>query len=262
MSEDPRTAWNDGADAWNEFVESGADYHRWEIHGPGLLDACGDIDGLRVLDLGCGQGFFSRQLAQRGARVIGVDLSEKQVEHARAHEARWGHGIEYHALDAARVAQRWPAESFELVTSCMALQDMADAEAVLCAARTLLAPAGRLVFSVPNPGTDTPFREWGRDEQGSKLALHIDRYFESGPRVCHWNMPRLTAHWQTPSWHRTLSEWSALLAQAGFLIRRIHEPRPTRAQVERRPELEAGYRLPFYLVFDAVGGRVAPGPIH
>jgi 2-polyprenyl-3-methyl-5-hydroxy-6-metoxy-1,4-benzoquinol methylase len=255
MSEDPRTAWNGGADAWNTFVESGADYHRWEVHGPGLLDACGAVAGLRVLDLGCGQGFFSRQLAQRGARVVGVDLAEQMVQHARAHEARRPLGIAYHALDAACVAQRWPAGSFDLVTSCMALADMADAAAVLRGARAVLVPAGRLVFSIPNPGTDTPFRAWVRDEQGRKSGLHIDRYFESGRGVCHWIMARLTAHWQTPYWRRTLSEWSALLADAGLLIRRIHEPRPTPEQARRRPELEHCTRLPLYLVFDVVGGE-------
>ncbi len=53
---DSQTAWNTAADAWREFVRSGADYYRLEVHGPALLDACAPLDGMRVLDLGCGDG--------------------------------------------------------------------------------------------------------------------------------------------------------------------------------------------------------------
>lgn len=185
---DAREAWNRGAKAWDEFVEGGADYYRTEVHGPSLLAACGKVRGLRALDLGCGQGYSSRQLAVRGARVV-------------------------------------------------------------------LTEPGRLVFSLPNPLTDTPYREWERDERderGEKLALKIDRYFESGPRVTRWIMARLRARWETPYWYRTLAEWSVLLDEAGFLIRRLHEARPTREQVAQNPALDGCYRLPYFLVFDVV----------
>ena len=81
-----RDAWDAAAAAWDEFVESGAGYYRMEVHGPGLLAACGDIAGLAVLDLGCGQGWASRRLAQRGAKVTGVELTENQLVNARRHE--------------------------------------------------------------------------------------------------------------------------------------------------------------------------------
>jgi len=120
---DPAAAWGEAADAWDAFVESGADYHRTELHGPALLDVCGDVRGLRVLDLGCGQGWFSRRPAGRGARVVGVDAAAPMIAHARRHEAARPLGIVYHHLDAARVAERWPAGAFDLVTACMALHD-------------------------------------------------------------------------------------------------------------------------------------------
>jgi hypothetical protein len=88
------------------------------------------------------------------------------------------------------------------------------------------------------------------DEAGQIGALKIDRYFESGPTVCRWGMQRLTYHWDTPYWHHTISEWSALIAEAGFLIRRLLEPRPTVEHVERNPRLEDSNRLPAFLIFD------------
>ena len=81
----------------------------------------------------------------------------------------------------------------------------------------------------------------------------IDRYFESGPGVIPWNMALLSAHWETPRWYMTLSGWSDMIADAGFMIRRMAEPRPTGEQVRQNPDLEDCYRLPYFLVFDLAG---------
>ncbi|HHP7232482.1 MAG TPA: class I SAM-dependent methyltransferase [Xenococcaceae cyanobacterium] len=247
-----QAAWNRGADAWNHFVESKADYYRIEVHAPALLAACEPVENLKVLDLGCGQGFFCRTLAKSGAIVVGVDIAEKQIEWASLHEQQQPLGIEYQTIAAEEVSKHWSSQSFDLVTACMSLQDMADVGSSLQAAFMVLRSGGRMVFSVPHPGTDTPLRQWELDESGKKVALKIDRYFESGSTVCQWKMHRLKYHWQTPYWRYTLSQWSSLIEKAGFTIRRLHEPRPTLEQVQNKPELEDCYRLPYFLIFDLV----------
>jgi 2-polyprenyl-3-methyl-5-hydroxy-6-metoxy-1,4-benzoquinol methylase len=245
-------AWNAGAAAWDQFVESGADYYRVDVHAPALLAACEPLHNRRVLELGCGQGFFCRALARRGARVSGVDIADGQIALARSYEEQERLGIEFFSMPAQAVASFWPPDSFDLVTGCMSLQDMADVRATLEAAFSVLRAPGRLVFSIPHPGTDTPFRQWEQDEAGNNVAFKIDRYFESGATVCNWNMSRLSYHWVTPSWRYTLSEWSSLIAEAGFLIRRLEEPRPTAEQVQDNPHLDDCYRLPYFLIFDLV----------
>ena len=249
-----RRAWDYGAAAWDEFVESGADYYRTEVHGPALLAACGDVRGACILDVGCGQGFFSRRLASSQARVVGIDFSEQQIGNARRHEDERPLGIAYHVMDAANIGDHWPAGAFDVVTACMSLQDMPDPRRVFEGAHRLLKREGRVVFSIPNPGVDTPFRKWDWNERGEKAALKIDRYFESGPRSCAWRMTRLVYQWETPYWYRTLSEWTSLTAGAGFLIRRIDEPRPTSEQVQRNRDLDDCYRLPYFLVLELVKG--------
>jgi hypothetical protein len=109
-----------------------------------------------------------------------------------------------------------------------------------------------MIFSVLHPCTDTPFRQWELDEDGERGALKIDHYFESGPTVCRWRMARLSYHWDTPCWRLTLSEWSDLTARAGFLIRRLYEPRPTLEQVERNRRIDDAYRPPLFLIFELV----------
>ncbi len=219
-----------------------------------MLRACGDVAGKRVIDLGCGQGYFSRQLAEAGAKVTGVDISAKQIAKAEAHERDRPLGVVYQLRDAAALADAWNAHTFDLATACMALHDMPDAAAVLAAVRNALVPDGRFVFSVPHPMTDTLVREWDRAPDGTKRALKIDRYFESGPGQTGWTMNRLTYHWSTPHWRRTLEEWWDLVTNAGFLIRTLREPRPTADDVAAQPALDDSFRLPYFLIIVAESG--------
>ncbi len=101
--EHARAAWNEAAGAWEEFVDSGADYYRHAVHGPALLAACQPLQGLTVLDLGCGQGHFSRHLAAQGARVVGIDIADELLSVARGHEEREPLGISYHCVNAKHV---------------------------------------------------------------------------------------------------------------------------------------------------------------
>jgi SAM-dependent methyltransferase len=191
-------------------------------------------------------------VAAHGAQVVGIDNSRSQLANARRHEEENPRGIAFVEADATQNAELWEPATFDLVTACMVLQDLPDAAAVLGGAHRVLTPTGRFIFSILHPVTDAPFRKWERDEDDRPQALRIDRYFDSGPRIVHWNMVRLTAHWDTPAWHRTLSECSALILESGFVVRRFIEPIPTEAQMEQDERLEPALRIPFFLIFELI----------
>ena len=243
------SSWEESADAWDQFVESGQDFYRSEFHGPALLAACQPVAGLAVLDLGCGQGWFSRALARAGAQVVGVDWSARLIGHAQRYQAETPLAVRYEVMDAAQVGQRLVGARFALVTGCMSLMDMPQPGAVLAAARTLLAPGGRVVFSVSHPMTETSYREWERDGFGRKVALKIDRYFDGRTRWMEWNMRRLRTRFRTLQFRFTLEQWSTMIAAAGLRIDTVAEPRPTLAAVEQRPELADALRVPYVLLF-------------
>ena len=67
-----RREWDEASDSYAGRQEGGQDFYRYDFFGPEMAEACGDVNGLSVLDLGCGAGYFSREMAKRGAtREIG-----------------------------------------------------------------------------------------------------------------------------------------------------------------------------------------------
>lgn len=247
-----RAAWDVAADAYEHGQSSGRDYYRHEFFGPIQVAMCGDVAGLRLLDIGCGSGYFAREMARRGARVTGVDIAPRMIEHARRYEAASPLGIDYLVGDAAEVAATFEPGSFDLVTSCMALQDMPDVPAVLRAVHDVLRSRGRFVASITHPCTDTPFREWQRDDMGHKRCLCIDRYFDRVAVEYAWR--GWDYDFTTPALHAPLEDWFEWILGAGFQLRAFREPRPSEGALRERPDLEDAAKVPYYVMFDLQRG--------
>jgi 2-polyprenyl-6-hydroxyphenyl methylase/3-demethylubiquinone-9 3-methyltransferase len=135
-------------DWWNP---SGAFKTLHEINGlrVGYIAERAELEGARVLDVGCGGGLLSEALAQRGATVLGVDLAQASLDVARAHAAERGVAIEYRCVDVEALASERPA-SFEVVTCLEMLEHVPEPRRVVAACAALLAPAGAAFFSTIN----------------------------------------------------------------------------------------------------------------
>ena len=109
----------------------------------------GDVDGLDVIDLGCGTGYFSAWLARRGARPVGVDITPAQLATARRMQAETG--IEFALIEASAEDVPLPDASFDLAFSEYGASIWCDPYAWLPEAWRLLRPGGRLVFLCNSP---------------------------------------------------------------------------------------------------------------
>jgi SAM-dependent methyltransferase len=172
------------------------------------------------------------------------------IELARRREAESPLGVDYQVGDAAELASVHPAASFDMATSCLALQDMPRVDHVLAAVRNVLRPGGRFVASMTHPCTDTPFRQWERDGSGNKRWLSIDRYFDR--EVLEFQWTSWPEPFTTAAIHAPLEDWFAWILGAGFALRGFHEPRPSEEALRRHPDLEDARRVPYYVVFDLV----------
>lgn len=245
-----RRRWDEVAQDWDRFVEEGHDYHRRLGHGPALLTLIGRVRGVRVLDVGCGQGWFSRALARRGAKVTGVDWSKGMLELARRHEQEEPLGIRYVHGDVTGLDRVLGPQQFDLVTSCMALMDVPDPGRGLKAISRLLSSRARLVFSIPHPFNDASTR-WSNPRVGHHGPRLVDHYFDEGPFTLDWKLRGTSGVMRAPQWHRTMTTWSRYLRDGGFAITRLEEPRISAALAQREPRLEGGRRVPYYLVLEA-----------
>jgi SAM-dependent methyltransferase len=107
-----------------------------------IVDLCGAVAGKSVLDIGCGDGEFAVDLAARGARVTGIDASQKMIAAARARPGAREVAFEV----AAAEALPFPAESFDLAVAITILCFVADAAPVFREIARVLRPGGRLVI--------------------------------------------------------------------------------------------------------------------
>jgi SAM-dependent methyltransferase len=87
--------WDENANVWADHVRQGWDAYREYFNNPAFFEFMGDLNGKTVLDAGCGEGYNTRLLARSGARMTGVDISEKMIELARQEERREPLGIRY-----------------------------------------------------------------------------------------------------------------------------------------------------------------------
>jgi SAM-dependent methyltransferase len=108
------------------------------------IGALGDVNGLDVVELGCGTAYVSAWLARRGARPVGVDPTPAQLETARRMQVETG--LEFPLVQAAAEDVPLPDESFDLAVSEYGASIWADPYKWIPEAARLLRPGGRLVF--------------------------------------------------------------------------------------------------------------------
>jgi SAM-dependent methyltransferase len=202
-----------------------------------------EVLGKRVLDLGCGFGWHCRYLRDLGARsVVGVDLSARMLERAR--EMTSGTGITY--VRGAIEDVDFPAGSFDVVLSSLALHYVAAVSPVFDAIHRLLAPGGELVFSTEHPiFTARAEQSWWQAPDGTKLHWPVDGYRDEGERRSSWLAPDVVKY------HRTLSTLLNGLIAAGFDLRRVEEPGPPPDAVARDPSAREEERRPMFLLVAA-----------
>lgn len=202
-----------------------------------------DLRGLRVLDLGCGFGWFSRWAREAGAgAVLGLDVSEKML--ARARSDTRDAAIEYRLDDLETL--ELPAAAFDLAYSSLAFHYVRAFERLVATIHSALAPGGRLVFSQEHPIFTAPEQPGWVEGPGGRRSWPVNGYGVEGPRTTDWLAPGVVKQ------HRTLGAILNALIDAGFAIRHVEDWRPSQAQIAAAPALGADeLDRPTFLIVEA-----------
>jgi len=233
--------WDSNADLWAAQVRAGHDSYREHFNNPAMLEFIGELSGLDVLDAGCGEGYQTRILARRGARMTGVDLSARMLELAREEESRGPLGIRYERTSFTDLAM-FAGQSFDAVVSFMALMDGPDFPAAMREICRVLKPGGMLAFNILHPCFATRGMGWIRDESGREIKFTVADYFNSDSWIDRWKFSQApnaaeVENFAVPYFTRTLSEYINSVIGAGFVLTELHEPRPTEEACREHPWL-------------------------
>jgi ubiquinone/menaquinone biosynthesis C-methylase UbiE len=217
--------WSDIAGWYDELVEAGSGPHETALACTMAL--AGDVAGLRVLDIACGQGLATRALARAGARVTGIDSSARMLQHARAHEPL---GIDY-VEDDARTLSSQPDGAADGVTCQLGLMDIPDRAPALGAVHRVLRPGGWFVFVIGHPCFLAPHAETVRTADGTPGRL-VSGYFEER----FWRSANPQGVRRAGNHHRMLSTYLNGLVATGFAVEAVAEPLPQPLLAEQQPE--------------------------
>jgi SAM-dependent methyltransferase len=183
----------------------------WGVWGitESTLNVLGDVAGLDVLELGCGAAQWSIALARRGARAVGLDLSDQQLRHARRLTADTG--VRLVQASAERVP--FADESFDVVFADHGAFTFADPYGTVPESARVLRPGGLLAFNRSSPIADIA---WPVDAEHAGDRLVYDyfglRRMDTPEGMAEFNLP--------------YGEWIALFARNGLLVEALIEPRP------------------------------------
>lgn len=229
MSTDAEFSYDAIAEAYAARVEDApynAHYER-----PAMLALLPPLDGLRVLDAGCGSGIYAGLLADRGAQVTGIDESRAMLEHARRRLA--GRDVELRAADL-RAPLPFADRSFDGIVSALVLHYLRDWAPTLAELRRVLRPDGWLAFSTHHPLAEA-------------ALFKPARYLEVELLEDEWDRVGTVRFYRRP-----LSRIVNDLAEAGFAIERMVEPVPTETFRQLKPEVyEQQLRTPNFLLIRA-----------
>jgi SAM-dependent methyltransferase len=209
---------------------------------PALRALLPELRGRKVVDLGCGFGWFCRWAREQGAtEVLGIDVSENMLARARADTT--DAAITYLRTDMERVELAEGA--FDVAYSSLALHYIENLERLLAAVYRALVPGGRFVFSAEHPIFTAPLQPgWTVDTDGHKSWL-VDSYLCEGPRRTDWLAKGVIKQ------HRILGTYLNLLLRLGFALSHVEEWGPTDEQIAARPALVDERQRPMFLLVAA-----------
>ncbi|MFA7414633.1 MAG: bifunctional 2-polyprenyl-6-hydroxyphenol methylase/3-demethylubiquinol 3-O-methyltransferase UbiG [Rhizobium sp.] len=106
------------------------------------------LDGLRILDIGCGGGLLSEPVARMGAHVVGADASERNIGIAQTHAAQTGVEVDYRAITAEALATA--GETFDVVLNMEVVEHVADVDFFISTCASMVRPGGLMLISTIN----------------------------------------------------------------------------------------------------------------
>lgn len=236
-----KQGWEEGAEWYDRIVQENGHYYHREVIAPKLRELALLSSGLRLLDVGCGQGFFSSLYPE--IHYVGIDIAPTFIRQAKE---RFPHRL-FYQKDACSPLH-FEEEPFDRVLFLLSLQDMDRPQQALIETARYMKPNGKLILILNHPFFRIPRQSsWGEDESKKVRYRRVDRYLtplsipiqlapsrgKESPNVLHHHFPL-----------SLLSRW---ILEAGYRIEQIEEWISNRTSTGSRSKQENRARGEFPL---------------
>ncbi len=255
------TSWGSVASWYDTHLEKGGDTYHEKVVYPNLFRILGEIKGMRILDLACGQGQFSRLLRDKGAYVTGVDLGRELIALAEANNKSikdiGTHKVTYFNGSADDLYML-KDNSFDIVVCVLALQNIEKLQKTIEEAKRVLAQEGSFIFVLNHPSFRNPrHTHWGYDESQNIQYRRVDEYMSESHVKIDMTPGSKTNKKFTVSFHRPLQVYVKALAKQGFLIHRLEEwtsHRESEKGPKKKAEDASRKEIPLFMCIEAKRG--------
>jgi SAM-dependent methyltransferase len=218
--------------------------HRIHFIMPFTLRQLGDVSGKVILDLGCGEGGYSRELTRRGAIVTAVDCGEKVIEYcilkAEEEKLRITHYMR-NSSDLYDIDDN----TFDIVLSSMMLMDCEDFEGTIKEITRVLKPSGKLFASVCHPCFHLSGGIGRQHINGDKEVVVSNYYYPT-----EWEAPLPSGNVSVIWRHRTIQDYVKMFIKCGLTITDLNEPIPTDEQAAINENIAWLQKIPIFLFWE------------
>ncbi len=213
----PATSWGEVADWYDTHLSKGDTYHE-KVILPNIIRLVEPKKGETILDLACGQGFFAKAFAQKGATLSGVDISEELITIAKQESMH----ITFHVGSAEELSM-FKDKSFDKAVIVLAIQNIEHINKVLSETARVLKAGGTFHIVMNHPAFRIPKRSsWEYDDKKKVQFRRVEQYASESRESIDMH-PGMKDSPQTLSFHRPLQYYFKLLGKAGFAVDRLEE---------------------------------------
>lgn len=245
------TSWEGVATWYDKHLEADADTYQAKVVLPNLTRML-ELSGKEaVLDIACGQGYFTRHFAKDAKKIEGCDLSLSLIAFAKAHSDK---AIAFTVSDASALSFA-KSGAYDIAYCVLALQNIEKAGETFKEAARVLKRGGRFVFVLNHPAFRIPkASSWGFDEKTHTQYRRIDRYLSPAKEKIDMTPGKKVNKEYTVSFHRPLQDYMKYMRAAGLAATRMEEwisHRKSGSGPRRKAEDTARKEFPLFLAIEA-----------
>ncbi len=210
---------------------------------PYTLQKIGDVKGKHILDLGCGEGGYSRAFADNGAVVTAVDCSETLLAYVTDRADKEGANIKALLRNANELEEIQDSE-YDIVLCSMMLMDVEDLDGTLQEIHRVLKPRGKVFIYILHPCYKSKESKWILEEDNIKVV--VTDYFNPAEWIGEIKGIDVPVIYR----HRTLSDYIKAFSRNGFILTDMNEPVPAEEQIKHSARIGWLSKIPMYLFME------------